>query len=47
VQVEVRQEWLIPEGGHLYKMARVEVWEVDKAEDARMARYYFKKELVL
>jgi len=47
VQVEVRQEWLIPEGGHLYKKARVEVWQVDNSEDAHITRVYFKKELVL
>jgi len=47
VQVEVKQEWLIHEGGHLYKMARVEIWVIDDSEDAHIARVYFKKELVL
>jgi len=45
-QVECKKEWLIHEGGHLYKKARVEIWEVDDADNARETTHYFKKELV-
>jgi len=46
-QVECRKEWLIYEGGHIYKKARVGTWEIDDSGNAREASHFFKKELVL